>query len=441
MDCENKKANRKKKKKVKKKIRNRKSAQKVLAAPSTPNKIFTPNDDCLVEIFNNLSLKDVFNVMQADVRFRSAALIRFSHGSVAVINKRFLKDFPNGMQGDFYKVYGPLFSKMKFKNLPEPKFFNAIGHFQNLHELILSEMSISGEGANDQELPRSLKSLELDQCRIPEKVLLQWFVQVSATLTELRIYHRSIYNGPEPPTYECFGELRNIRNLVIHGKGPKNSLGKLIAKNKEHLRSLELVSSSNTFAKPLQVPKHVWNRITNLPHLTELKLLNYIVGNVSPLPPNLWPQLRTLTLQIYGSHPIISHLGCQHSLNSLCIFNEDGTEIDWTPLVRFPNLRHLELHRCSWWLPTDPQFDLSAIGALQQVHYLVLNDGFFQSSRQLADMAANMKNLKKLILNDILFPKEHPLRWLNCVLETEVENALAERMPALEVQVSVRDFL
>lgn len=260
------------------------SLQYDLVLPSTPNKIFQLNEDCLVEVFRYLPVKDVVAMIQTDERFRPAALIRFRYSGGEQINKDFL-NLPPDILEDFYRTYGPRASKLEIAFLTDSDFSNAIRRFQNLIELSLREVSVSGDIADNIELPKSLKVLRIFHCQIPQALL----VQVNPTLHTLHIWEGRWGLELEAYQYHRLRALTNITKLSVHGADKVGSVGELIEQNKNHLRSFTLRPSFDA-PLPADIAKVIWR----LHQLTELKLLNYKpvqFGRVEPWPFNLWPKL------------------------------------------------------------------------------------------------------------------------------------------------------
>lgn len=188
-----------------------------------------------------------------------------------------------------------------------------------------------------------------------------------------------------------------------------------------------------------EVPlNRIWS-IASLQQLTKLELVHYYgARNIEPGPPNLWPELESLTLNIDDASVIINRLGCELSLKTLSLNAHDNFQIDIRILIRFPNLRTLSLVWFDWF--GDPA-KLSDICVLQQVHSLDLSVGLFENFGALIDMVTNMPNLRYLKLTAVLFFNNVEGRRQNAnTVGGEVKRALKNlelRNPPFEFEVSL----
>lgn len=393
------------------------------------------NEYCIAEILEYLNTNDVFQVYLADPRFIPACRLRFaSESTVDQINLDLLSQIPEKLQMDFLEAYGKTCKIMKFKLVPEDTLLKISPLFENLSELTLSEIILDTDKAV---LPLKLKSLAIDRCFINTNLLDTWIPMIADTLTELRITHRQLSTGQRPKASDlrALNYLCKLESLITDYVmlDYPDIIQCILLNNKQTLQVVTMVHDQLT---QRIMPNGVWEALIDLPNLTHLLLDHTGWQGILNIGRKIFPKLESLQVNFDRASlaAFMKHLDCDDALTTVVFEDYDTANeaVQVAALKRFKNLKHLELMNGDW----TCSYSVFNCHELTSLETLILNGGQFTNTKELLDLARNMKNLRKISLDYIL------LLWTNTrpeKFERDFTRVCKQRKPPLQFEVSVEE--
>lgn len=149
---------------------------------------------------------------------------------------------------------------------------------------------------------------------------------------------------------------------------------------------------------------------------------------------NLFPALTSMNVPGRGSN-FIPNLACEESLHTLTIDDYDWRILPLSHLLRFKNLRRLELLYVDWYHTSSSVLDLFA--QFPHLETLVLNGGMFDVMDDVLGIPVSMPRLRKLLLDEIwIFTNR---RSYSGAVEKRLQRRFKKFYPKLDVELTIYD--